>query len=183
MQTHPFQITIRSFRHGDIEYCRSRRDRTRRSSAGSASTLPGWSSKPRSPGGTSAPGKSKCETTCNSLIAIHSAMKRILSVIALAVISCAVAHAAETPTVKRTPKKRENDCEAVSPRLPADLKIVKDIVFKQVGDTKLDLMLFLPLEEKSGRDRRSSSISTAAGGAKATSSRCCDRTSSASCAA
>jgi len=33
-------------------------------------------------------------------------------------------------------------------RFPADMKIVKDIVFKQVGQTKLDLLLFLPLEKK-----------------------------------
>ena len=31
---------------------------------------------------------------------------------------------------------------------PADLKVVKDVVFKQVGEQKLDLMLFLPLEKK-----------------------------------
>ncbi|MEP6670061.1 MAG: alpha/beta hydrolase [Chthoniobacter sp.] len=33
-------------------------------------------------------------------------------------------------------------------RLPADLKVVKGIVFKQVGETKLDLMLLLPTEKK-----------------------------------
>lgn len=33
-------------------------------------------------------------------------------------------------------------------RLPADLKVVKDVVYKQVGDTKLDMLLFLPLEKK-----------------------------------
>lgn len=33
-------------------------------------------------------------------------------------------------------------------RLPADLKVVKDIVFKQVGGTKLDMLLLLPTEKK-----------------------------------
>ncbi|WP_395740135.1 alpha/beta hydrolase fold domain-containing protein [Prosthecobacter sp.] len=37
--------------------------------------------------------------------------------------------------------------EAV-PRLPADLKIVDNIVFKQVGEKKLELMLFQPLAKK-----------------------------------
>lgn len=36
----------------------------------------------------------------------------------------------------------------VAPRLPADLKITDNIVFKQIGDTKLELMLFQPLEKK-----------------------------------
>ncbi|WP_395742281.1 alpha/beta hydrolase fold domain-containing protein [Prosthecobacter sp.] len=34
------------------------------------------------------------------------------------------------------------------PRLPADLKIVDNITFKQVGEKKLDLMLFQPLVQK-----------------------------------
>jgi acetyl esterase/lipase len=33
-------------------------------------------------------------------------------------------------------------------RLPSDLKVVKSIVFKQVGETKLDMMLLLPTEKK-----------------------------------
>jgi len=33
-------------------------------------------------------------------------------------------------------------------RLPADLKVVKGIVFKQVGETKLDMLLLLPTEKK-----------------------------------
>lgn len=37
----------------------------------------------------------------------------------------------------------------VAPRMPADLKIVDHIVFKQVGEKKLDLMLFQPLVKKS----------------------------------
>ncbi len=38
--------------------------------------------------------------------------------------------------------------EPRTPRLPADLKITDNIVFKQIGDTKLQLMLFQPLEKK-----------------------------------
>ncbi|TDU66157.1 acetyl esterase/lipase [Prosthecobacter fusiformis] len=34
------------------------------------------------------------------------------------------------------------------PRLPADLKIINNIVFKEAGGQKLDLMLFQPLEKK-----------------------------------
>ena len=40
-------------------------------------------------------------------------------------------------------KRRE-----VAPRLPDDLKIVNNIVFKQIGEQKLDLMLFQPLVKK-----------------------------------
>ena len=36
----------------------------------------------------------------------------------------------------------------VVPRLPSDLKITDNIVFKQIGDTKLELMFFQPLEKK-----------------------------------
>jgi acetyl esterase/lipase len=42
-----------------------------------------------------------------------------------------------------TGKRRE-----AAPRLPEDLKIVNNIVFKQVGEKKLDLMLFQPLLKK-----------------------------------
>ena len=35
-----------------------------------------------------------------------------------------------------------------APRLPTDLKIVDNIVFKQVGEKKLELMLFQPLVKK-----------------------------------
>lgn len=34
------------------------------------------------------------------------------------------------------------------PRLPSDLKITDNITFKQIGETKLDLMLFQPLNQK-----------------------------------
>jgi len=37
---------------------------------------------------------------------------------------------------------------APATRIPPDLKVVTNIVFKTVGETKLDLMLFLPLEKK-----------------------------------
>ena len=40
-------------------------------------------------------------------------------------------------------KRRE-----AAPRLPDDLKIINDIVFKEVGGKKLDLMLFQPLVKK-----------------------------------
>ncbi|MEQ2006377.1 MAG: alpha/beta hydrolase fold domain-containing protein [Limisphaerales bacterium] len=45
---------------------------------------------------------------------------------------------------KRAAKKAGDGAQ----RLPADLKIVQDIVFKEAGGTKLDLLLFLPLEKK-----------------------------------
>jgi acetyl esterase/lipase len=41
--------------------------------------------------------------------------------------------------------------KTAAPRLPTDLKVVKDIVFKQVGEKKLDLLLFQPLEQKFAR--------------------------------
>ena len=43
---------------------------------------------------------------------------------------------------KRTPKG-----QTAAPRLPADLKIVDDIVYKQVADEQLKLMLFVPQED------------------------------------
>ena len=45
---------------------------------------------------------------------------------------------------KRAAKKAGDGAQ----RLPSDLKIVQDIVFKQVGQTKLDLLLILPQEKK-----------------------------------
>ncbi|HEX4148372.1 MAG TPA: alpha/beta hydrolase, partial [Pirellulales bacterium] len=45
---------------------------------------------------------------------------------------------------KQAAKAKKGD----SPRLPSDLKIEQGIVYKQVGDQKLDMMLFLPLEKK-----------------------------------
>ncbi len=58
----------------------------------------------------------------------------------------------ETPPAsrqtERVAKRAANKASDSSPRLPADLKIVKEIVFKQAGETKLDLLLFLPLEKK-----------------------------------
>src|SRR3954454_7397895 len=33
-------------------------------------------------------------------------------------------------------------------RVPSDLKVVKEIVYKKAGGVTLDLMLFLPLEQK-----------------------------------
>ena len=49
---------------------------------------------------------------------------------------------------ERAAKRTANKGGESSPVLPTDLKIVKDIVFKQVGDAKLDLLLFMPLEQK-----------------------------------
>lgn len=45
-----------------------------------------------------------------------------------------------TLPAERTAEKAANKENISSPRLPADLKFVKDIVFKQVGETKLDLL-------------------------------------------
>ncbi len=50
------------------------------------------------------------------------------------------------PGASAAPKGKEK--RSAAPRLPADLKIDPSIVFKQVGDQKLDLMLFRPLEKK-----------------------------------
>ena len=69
---------------------------------------------------------------------------------------CGCAFAAD-PAINETPPPVSRPAERAakrpkggdaSPVLPADLKTVKDIVFKQFGDTKLDLLLFLPLEKK-----------------------------------
>ncbi len=48
-----------------------------------------------------------------------------------------------TPFSNAADKRRE-----AAPRLPDDLKIVNNIVFKEVGGQKLDLMLFQPLVKK-----------------------------------
>jgi acetyl esterase/lipase len=53
---------------------------------------------------------------------------------------------AERAAKKATKQAKQQADRA--PRLPTDLKIEQEIVFKQVGETKLDLMLFLPLEKK-----------------------------------
>jgi acetyl esterase/lipase len=75
-------------------------------------------------------------------------MKRILLFV-LTVTVCASTHATEKPALQTAAKKRSDGGKAISPRLPADLKIVQNIVFKETGGTKLDLMLFLPREKKS----------------------------------
>jgi len=51
-----------------------------------------------------------------------------------------------TPPVARAAARAAK--KTVVPRLPADLKIVQDIVYKQAGQTKLDRLLFQPLEKK-----------------------------------
>jgi acetyl esterase/lipase len=51
----------------------------------------------------------------------------------------------------QAPKKaaRAAAKKALGPaRVPADLKVENDIVYKRVGDAKLELMLFLPLEKR-----------------------------------
>jgi acetyl esterase/lipase len=62
-----------------------------------------------------------------------------LSAILLVFALAALTHAAEKPVGA-----------AVDPysRLPGDLKVVKGIVFKTIGDTSLDLMLLQPTEKK-----------------------------------
>ena len=56
---------------------------------------------------------------------------------------------ADEPAAPKTGRaaKRAPKGQTPEPRLPADLKIVDDIVYKQVGDEKLKLMLFLPQED------------------------------------
>ncbi len=54
----------------------------------------------------------------------------------------------KAPRGERTAKKKELAADELIARLAPDLKIIKDIVYKQVGGTKLDLYLFEPLEKK-----------------------------------
>ena len=84
-------------------------------------------------------------------------MKRVVSlVLILFLLGGAVVAAQEgTSTLpsaagsaKRAKKQKAKVAGARTLRMPTDLKVVQSIVFKQVGDTKLDLDLFLPLEKK-----------------------------------
>ena len=64
---------------------------------------------------------------------------KLLLLLTLITLFLAVLTRAEKPT---------KQCGDDFPPFPAELKIVKSVVFKQVGDTKLDMMLFLPQEKK-----------------------------------
>ena len=66
---------------------------------------------------------------------------------------CLVCGSPSSPAADAVPAKtggraKGKDASDSSARVPADLKVVKDIVFKKVGDVTLDLMLFQPLEKK-----------------------------------
>ena len=66
---------------------------------------------------------------------------KFLALAVLLLVPLATLHAAEA-------KKAKIKNSDPSARFPADMKIVKDIVFKQVGQAKLDLWLFLPLTNR-----------------------------------
>jgi len=77
-------------------------------------------------------------------------IRRIVVVSVLVVFGFAGSLPAAEPGARgdRAAKRAPKAAPSLANRMPADLKVVKDIVFKQVDDAKLDMMLFQPLEQK-----------------------------------
>ena len=62
---------------------------------------------------------------------------------------CGPCLAADAPAAAPPARKKAAKGPVSPDRIPSDLKTMTNIVFKKVGDTALDLMLFLPVEKKS----------------------------------
>ncbi|MCX7014324.1 MAG: alpha/beta hydrolase [Candidatus Sumerlaeota bacterium] len=77
-------------------------------------------------------------------------IRRIAAALTILILALAAWLPAAEPATKaeRAAKRTPKATTSLANRMPTDLKVIKDIVFKQVDDAKLDLMLFQPLETK-----------------------------------
>ena len=60
----------------------------------------------------------------------------------------AAGNRSDSPKAIRKDKQQVANLAGKAGRIPADLKVIDNIIFKSVDDVKLDLMLFLPAEKK-----------------------------------